>query len=199
MITVAAIMPTIKSHARFRATAEACFAAQVVPADWFVNLMIDENETESLGKKLNRMLAGCVTLGIDYAVLWDDDDYHSKDRIRRQIEPLLVPGGIAQVSGSSKVYYHVDGTENAWLYTGDPAIWLYGLAFPVSTWQKFPFEDISRGVDTVWLKKNIPPGHRFDVNDPAMSIATAHPANTCRKHFTGPNWSSVDMEKIKCR
>lgn len=56
-ISIACLMPTIASHARFRPVAEKCFAAQVYPNDWKVDLLVDEHETDSLGKKLNRMVA----------------------------------------------------------------------------------------------------------------------------------------------
>ncbi len=200
MTTVAALMPTIKSHARFRPTAERCFANQVYPSDWRVHLIIDEHETDSLGKKLNKLCAACVDNCLDYAVLWDDDDWYRKDRIYRQVNPLIAtPADLPnlspfQVSGTSQVFYQ-DGKE-AWLYSGDPAVWMYGLAFPIAVWQKHPFEDISKGVDTAWLKKHIPAAARFDCNDSAMSLATIHSSNTCPKHTVGPRWSRVSYYQL---
>lgn len=187
MITVAALMPTIASHAQFRPIAEKCFAQQKFPADWKVYLQVDEDETDSLGKKLNRLCSACVVQNFDYIVLWDDDDWYAPNRIYRQIVPLLLDDDFL-VSGTSQVYYR-DNFET-WLYKGSPAVWLYGLAFRTSFWQEHLFEDISQGVDTKWLK-NIPVGKRFDVNDPALSVATIHSANTCRKNTAGPHWSRV--------
>jgi hypothetical protein len=79
---------------------------------------------------------------------------------------------------------------------------MYGLAFPVAVWQRHPFEDISKGVDTRWLKGI--PGHRvpgqatarFDCDDPALSIATIHPSNTCKKHTVAREWSRVDCQLL---
>src|ERR1019366_2821405 len=93
-------------------------------------------------------------------------------------------------SGTSQVYYH-DGDE-AFLYKGNPAVWMYGLSFPTTVWQKHPFEDISKGVDTRWLKDHIPAAARYDCDDPGMSIATIHATNTCKKHTVGREWSHVD-------
>lgn len=90
-VTVACLMPTIKSHTQFRPTAERCFGGQVYPDNWQVELLVDEHEIDSLGTKLNRLCAACVVKGIDYVVLWDGDDWYCKDRIRRQVTPLLIP------------------------------------------------------------------------------------------------------------
>jgi hypothetical protein len=191
-------MPTIKSHAAFRPTAERCFANQVYPSDWQVYLLIDEDEKLTLGAKLNRLCAEAVASNLDYAVLWDDDDFYRQDRIQRQVDALLMAD--YQVSGTSQVYYH-GGADNwitgTWLYQGDPKVWLYGLAFPTAVWEKHPFDDISKGVDTRWLKQHIPAEARFDCNDPGMSIATIHPKNTCRKFTVGRNWSRVDFQLLE--
>src|SRR5450759_2030621 len=119
-IKVAALMPTIKSHAEFRPTAEQCFCEQRYPTDWDVKLLVDTHETDSLGKKLNRLCSACVVEEIDYVVLWDDDDWYYRDRIWRQVQPLIsTPADLPnlspfQVSGTSVVFYH-DGNEG-WLY-----------------------------------------------------------------------------------
>jgi hypothetical protein len=176
-------MPTIKSHAAFRPVAEACFGAQVYPDDWQVYLFINENETDSLGRKLNCMCSAAWVEGIDYIVLWDDDDWYRKDRVFRQVLPLTY--GVPAVSGTSQVYYR-NGAEG-FLYSGNPDACMYGLAFPTAIWEKHPFEDVSKGVDTRWLKQNIPAAWRFDCNDPSLSIGTIHQSNTCPKHTVAGN------------
>jgi len=193
MISVDCLMPTIKSHAKFRPTAEQCFREQQFPADWDVQLIINEDETKSLGAKLNSMIA---TTSADFYVLWDDDDFHSPTRVACQVKPLMPSADVIsfEVSGTSQVYYH-DG-KSAWLYRGNPDVWMYGLAFRRDVWEKHHFEDISIGVDTKWLK-NIPVEERFDVDDPEMSIATIHSTNTCRKNPVGPQWSKADFPTLQ--
>ena len=188
MISVACIMPTIPQHHQFVARAVDCFLKQVFPANWNVQLVIDTDPKPSLGQKLNRMIA---STNADYIVLWDSDDFFRNDRIAKQVTPLIADGYL--VSGSSKIIYQ-DGKE-AYLYTGDPAIWLYGLAFPPDVWQAKPFDNISFGVDTDWLK-HIPARLRHDCDDPVLSIATAHSTNTCPKHFAGAPWSRVDYNMV---
>jgi hypothetical protein len=180
-------MPTTSSRNAFRLRAVECFQQQQYPADWHVNLIIDEHETDSLGTKLNRMIASSDA---DYFITWDDDDWHSPTRVQRQVEPLLQG---YEVSGTSQIYYQ-DGKEG-FLYSGKPEVWLGGLAFRREVWECTPFEDVSAGVDNHWLRKNISAATRYDVADPALFIATIHANNTCRKHTAG--WRKVDIRMLQ--
>ena len=55
-VTVTALMATTSSRAAFLSRALECFNSRVYPADWSADLSIDEHPTDTLGKKLNRMV-----------------------------------------------------------------------------------------------------------------------------------------------
>jgi hypothetical protein len=142
LITVAALMATTSKRAAFRPRAVECFRQQIFPADWQVDLLVDEQEINTLGRKLNDMTARTTA---DYLITWDDDDFHSPTRIARQIAPLVT--GEYGYSGTSTIFYHNIITDEGWLYTGTPRIWLGGIAFTRSLWEKLKFMDRTVGVD----------------------------------------------------
>jgi len=182
MTSIAVLMPTIASHAAFRSAAEKCFHEQIYPLHWNVELLVDEHETDSLGKKLNRMIAGTKA---DYIVLWDDDDVYSPFRIHHQVEPLLKD---FELTGTSTILYRQPSTQRSWIYTGD-GNWLGGMAFRRSLWERMPFLDTSSGVDTLWQRAV--KAKSFDLRDPNLIVGTIHATNTCPKHTTGRQWKEV--------
>jgi len=101
MIIVSALMPTTSKRAAFRPRALECFHQQVFPANWEVDHILDEHETNTLGRKINDMTASSTA---DYLISWDDDDCHSPTRIARQIAPLIT--GEYGYSGTSQIFYH---------------------------------------------------------------------------------------------
>jgi hypothetical protein len=137
-------MATTSKRAAFRPRALECFREQVYPDNWEVDLLVDEHETNTLGRKLNDMAAHTAS---EFLITWDDDDCHSPTRIARQITPLLTD---YHYSGTSKIFYHDIVKDEGWLYAGTPRIWLGGLAWRRSLWEKQKFRDITVGVDTRW-------------------------------------------------
>jgi hypothetical protein len=180
MPLVTCIMPTTSRRATFRPRAVECFQRQQYPSDWRVNLIIDEHESDSLGKKLNRMIASSDA---DYFITWDDDDWHSPHRVERQIVPLL--NGF-DLSGTSEIAYVDDRTNTAWLYQGNPRHWLGGIAFQRALWERLWFEDKSWGVDNRWQTRLRSTSKFFDLADPTLFIASIHDGNTCHKNPSGP-------------
>src|SRR5882724_1020004 len=123
MTSVALLMPTLPDRAELRARAVASLDTQVYPADWQVTVHQDIDPHPTLGAKINRMIANTTA---EFVVLTDDDDFHSPTRVQRQVEPLLRG---YELTGTSKIYYRDIKTGKAYLYSGDPAEWLGGMAF----------------------------------------------------------------------
>lgn len=187
MISVAVLMPTLPGRDDLRSRALASYDKQHLPSEWNVDLFIDDDRTLTLGAKLNAMIAA-LPVEYEYICLLDDDDWHSRDRIARQIEPLLCG---YELTGTSKIYYQ-DGKE-AWLYTGD-GTWLGGMAFKRSLWERLKFEDVSIGCDNRWQTALKP--SQLDLADPALFIASIHPGNTSPKVTAGPQWKQVDFNMV---
>jgi glycosyltransferase involved in cell wall biosynthesis len=187
-VNVAVLMPTLPGRTDLRSRALASYHTQYLPSEWNVSLYVDADPVLTLGGKLNRMIANCSE---EYIILLDDDDWHSRDRIARQVEPLLRG---YDVSGTSQIYYQ-DGKE-AWLYKGD-GTWLGGMAFKRSLWERLKFEDLSIGCDTRWQKSLMGTAKFYDLEDPTLFIALIHAGNTSKKVVSGPNWKQVDYSVVK--
>jgi len=189
MIKVSALMATTSKRDAFRPRALECFRDQRYPDDWEVDLVVNAHETNTLGRKLNDMVEQSTA---DYFLTWDDDDWHSPTRIVRQIAPLTTG---YDYSGTSKIFYHDVGTNEGWLYTGPPRVWLGGFAFKRSLWENSHFRDITIGVDTRWqqLMQQEYKAKYFDVADPALFIASKHPGNACPKNTTTCVWSRAQL------
>jgi hypothetical protein len=193
MIKVSALMATTSKRAAFRPRAVECFKRQIFPDSWEVDLIADEHETNTLGRKLNDITASTTA---DYLITWDDDDWHSQDRILRQIAPLVT--GEYGYSGTSTIFYHDIVTDEGWLYKGTPRLWLGGMAFTRSLWKKQKFRDITVGVDTRWQQEAQGEWKAkfFDVADPALFVATAHPGNSCPKNFSTCSWTRATLPEF---
>jgi hypothetical protein len=187
-------MPTLPGREEMRGRAIACLAQQEYPADWEVNLCINDDPQPTLGAKINLMVSQCDE---DYIVLVDDDDYHSAGRVHRQVQPLIDEG--CHFSGTSQIFYVDERNRAAFLYKGNGS-WLGGLAFRRSAWEQVKFEDISQGPDNHWQREirklywNTP--CYVDLADPALFIATIHATNTCPKHTYGSNWTKVNYQEV---
>lgn len=182
-------MPTLPGRDKLRERALNSFHEQQVPDDWEVTIYQDITpKPTTLGKKLNTMMAACDE---PYIVLLDDDDWHSPSRVRRQVEPLL---GDYDYTGTSKIYYHDVGKDIGWLYSGNARVWLGGMAFRRTLWDKYHFQDITQGVDTFWqqyVQKEFK-AKWFDINDPALFIAAMWSGNACPKNILAQTyWKPV--------
>lgn len=191
MTTVAILMPTLPGRDALRERAVASLYKQVHPADWTVTVYQDIDPKPTLGAKLNAMIEKCTE---DYIVLCDDDDWHSPARVRRQVEPLL--NGY-ELTGTSTIYYIDERDKQAYLYKHKPAtpnlLWLGGMAFTRTLWQRQPFEDWTKGVDTRWQRSLKPKS--FDLADPTLFICNIHATNASPK--SGAGWPKVDYEMVK--
>lgn len=183
MISVACLMPTMLGREQLFARAVKTFVLQEYPKDWNVSIVVDPDEG-TLGAKLNRMIEANPA---DFYVLLDDDDEHSPTRVQRQVEPLLRG---YELTGTSKIFYKDIKTGKSYLYSGNPAEWLGGMAFKRGLWERLKFEDRTKGVDTIWQRALKP--LCLDIADPALFIAGIHDTNSGgKKDVTGQHWSQV--------
>lgn len=144
------------------------------------------------GAKLNE----CIRLAHGEFILhWDDDDVFARDRITRQVTPLIVNPEML-VSGTSTLYYHRHGTREAFQFAGSKQSWLGGICYRKSSWQSRPFdEEKEPGADCRWLR-DVPNDKRFDVADPSLIVGTIHGGNHSPKHPVGIQWRKLDWGDI---
>ena len=177
-------MATTPARKHFWPRALESFRQQQFLSDWQVELVIDEHETNTLGRKLNAMAARCSS---EFLLVWDDDDFYLPTRIAKQIQPL-VDNPALLVTGTSRIVYR-DETGRAFRYSGNGS-WIGAIAFRRTAWERVKFEDVSPGVDYRWLK-NFKPEEKFDLKDDSLFLATIHSQNTCPKQPSGREWKEL--------
>lgn len=185
---VFALMPTLPNREELRDRAISSYSKQRYSKEWTVNLLIDPGP-ETLGAKLNRMVQSALEFDATHVILLDDDDVHSPHRIQTQIDPLLHNSNLA-MTGTSVIVFRRDSTGEIFRYRGLSSMWIGGLAFPVSSWQKHKFTDITAGTDTIW-QKNFPLETRLDLKDESLMLCTIHPRNSSAKHTVGREWMQL--------
>jgi glycosyltransferase involved in cell wall biosynthesis len=210
MVTVSALMPTYNRR-EFVPRSISCFLSQQYPTDWYVELVILDDGTDSIknllpddsrikyfyelpkrnhGEKMNR----CFELSNgEIGIVWDDDDVYAANRISRQILPFIENPSI-QITGSTTLYYYTPD-KRAFQYTSPSTIgWMASIAVRKSYWEGNRFDSILAGADYNILKQ-IPQESRCDLNDPTLIVASVHPNNACKKslgrEYAPVPWATV--------
>lgn len=207
---VSCIMPTCNRRA-FLPAALACFAAQDYPhlelvvvddgSDPIADLLPADPRIRyfRLDSKLNtgtKRNFACEQARGAWIAHWDDDDWYTHDRIRRQLAAMR--GTHWQVSGTTTMYYLHSERDQAFRYTyrGPGRAWLGALFYARAAWERCRFESVQIGEDVRFLAR-IPVGDRLDLNDPALTIGAIHATNTSPKVTSGPYWSPEPTEKVR--
>ncbi|HME35242.1 MAG TPA: glycosyltransferase [Candidatus Sulfotelmatobacter sp.] len=128
---------------------------------------------------------------------WDDDDWYSASRVRRQITPLLE--GKAQVSGTSTLYFYNHDKNQAFRYqyrANRP--WVAGntLVYSKSLWERRPFEPIQIAEDVKFIAP-LAADLICDLKDLELCIGSIHGANVSPKITSGAFWTPEPAEKIR--
>jgi glycosyltransferase involved in cell wall biosynthesis len=162
----------------------------IVPADERVRY---HHSQATLGIGAKRNLA-CELARGSVIVHWDDDDWASPERIRRQLSALLDTG--SDVTGARSVlFFHAD-SPFWWRYerpkTAKP--WVCGatLCYTRDFWRKNPFPNLVFGEDDQFLISAR--RGRLDVReDEGLYVGLMHSRNTVRKRTLGPGWSRLQL------
>lgn len=141
----------------------------------------------TLGSKINRGVQKCLDAKPEttHFALFDSDDLHHCTRIQRQIQPLL-DDPVLLLTGTSILTYQDMRSGQVWQYRGAPSGWLGGLTFCARGWQRFPLEDKTNGVDSIWQRK-FAQTERHDLQDGTLMLCGLG-ANTCKKNPSSPLW-----------
>lgn len=128
---------------------------------------------------------------------WDDDDWYSPSRVRRQMIPLLE--NKAHISGSSTLYFYNHEKAQAFRYqyrANRP--WVAGttLVYRRSVWEHRAFEAIQVAEDVKFLA---PLGADLicDLKDLGLCVGAIHAANVSPKVTAGAFWTPELPEKIR--
>jgi glycosyltransferase involved in cell wall biosynthesis len=208
---VTCIMPTFNRRA-FVPQAIRCFLRQDYPN---LELLVVDDGTDKIADcvpqnerirylHLDRKLTigakrnlACEQARGEFIVHWDDDDWYPTWRVSAQVKALTRQG--ADLSGTSRVYYYDVHKDETWQYRyqNSNSQWVAGntLAYRKSFWARNNFPDVQVGEDSrfVWssASKQI-----WDLNEPGLCVATAHPQNTSQKNTSGCYWHAEARETL---
>jgi glycosyltransferase involved in cell wall biosynthesis len=147
----------------------------------------------TIGAKRNE---ACRLARGDFIAHWDDDDWHSPSRIRRQVEALT--SSRAELCGTSSLYFYEPIADRAWRYryasSGPGMLVGTSLLYKKSLWQRLPFADIQIGEDVRFVRAAN--GTARDLADPALCVATIHGGNTSRRNPDNQFWSGLPSAEI---
>jgi hypothetical protein len=194
-VRVSAIMPTADRR-RFVPGAIAAFLAQgrddaelvilddgkdsvadLVPGHSRIRY-VRETGRQVLGDKRNRL---CELASGDFILHWDDDDWHSPDRIARQCAALEASG--ADMCGLDRVTFLADDGAKAWDYVyGGGRRWVCGgsLAYRRAFWEGHRFPAMASGEDTDWVF-SAAGANILVLNAPDLYVGRVHDGNTSPK------------------
>jgi glycosyltransferase involved in cell wall biosynthesis len=166
--------------------------ADLVPSDDPRIRYVYELPRKNHGEKMNR----CMELATgEVCIVWDDDDWYAPDRVSRQVAPFADPNVL--VTGTSRLYYYVHGTENAYRYQNWTVLpWLGAFALRRSVWEKQPFQNIPAGADCQMLR-TIPQEHWSDLNTLDLMVATIHPENASKKNLPSMSFIEAPWDDIR--
>jgi glycosyltransferase involved in cell wall biosynthesis/GT2 family glycosyltransferase len=165
--------------------------ADLMPADPRVRY-IPLNEKLVLGEKRNR---ACELAHGEIAVHWDDDDWHSPNRLTYQLGELERHG--AALCGTAKVLYFEPTARRGWLYESPKTQrrWISGLCYRMPLWRENRFAHVQVGEDTRFVC-NARIGTPLLLPDHRFFVGVVHAGNTSPKRTTGSNWRVQPLAEI---
>lgn len=99
------LIPTVKRHTKFLTHLMFELRAQILPYAGEVEVLIDDNEIDSIGEKRNRLLKRATGV---YCCFFDSDDSPSMDYIEQLMKAIQSGCDCASLRG----IYSVDGKED---------------------------------------------------------------------------------------
>jgi hypothetical protein len=162
--------------------------------------MLTETGPQSHGRKMDLLFArACDSRGVEYCVVWDDDDLYAKNRISKLVRPMIENPFIMAV-GTSLIYYRDERIGKAWLYDNatqpKSMFWIGAPAFRRSAYDAYgPWEDLKCGADLHFIRK-IPRERIIDLRDPTLMICSIHDNNAAGKVPHPPAWTEVAIEEL---
>ncbi|HEX8114410.1 MAG TPA: glycosyltransferase, partial [Kofleriaceae bacterium] len=147
----------------------------------------------TIGAKRN---LACVAARGELIAHWDDDDWYPASRLRRQVEAMRAAR--AELCGTSRLYFYQPSADQAWCYEfaarGTPGLVGTSLMYRRQLWERHRFADIQVGEDTRFVRAGAAAVH--DLMDPALCVATIHPANTSPRNPGAVYWRPQPAEDI---
>ncbi|MBL7523853.1 glycosyltransferase, partial [Frankia sp. CNm7] len=217
---VSCIMPT-RDRRPFVAQAVGYFLRQDYPDTELVvvddgndavgDLMPDDPRVRYLRLDAVRPLGAKRNLACQHATgeliaHWDDDDWSSPRRLRRQVGALLAAE--ADACGLSELLHYRAPQADAWLYRGDGGhngqaggnghnghVAGCSLVYRRAAWSTAPFLEVNSGEDSAFVARL--PGHRVvALADRSLMVAVVHGRNTSSLQLGTRQWAPASLEEV---
>jgi glycosyltransferase involved in cell wall biosynthesis len=208
---VSCIMPT-RDRRPFVAQALRYFLRQDYPDtelivvddgdDAVADLMVDDERVKyirlravhSIGAKRN---IACEAATGEIVAHWDDDDWSSPHRLRRQVECMLDAG--ADACGIREMLHYRPLRGDCWLYRGrtDARAEVAGcsIVYRRTTWRDNPFPEVNLGEDSAFVGC-IPADRVLALSDRSLMIAIVHARNVSTLPLGSAQWESTPLDEI---
>jgi GT2 family glycosyltransferase len=167
--------------------------ADLIPKDERIHY-VRESRRSTVGSKRNVL---CEMAQSEIIIHWDDDDWYSPQRLKRQVTALQKSG--ADITGLDRVFFLSEDLHAAWeyVYPRNSRPWVCGasLCYSKTFWRTNPFRETQIGEDAcfVWTDRN-PRLAVVSGND--FLVALIHSSNTSPKHTHPPLWLSCSPNVI---
>jgi hypothetical protein len=155
-----------------------------------------ETPRRVLGEKRNRL---CELARGEIIVHWDDDDWHGRDRIARQVAALDSSGAV--ICGLAHVPFLSDDMSEAWDYVHSGRTpWVYGATFAYrrAFWSRRRFAALRVGEDTRFLL-GVPASRIVAMPDNDFMVVRVHAGNTSPKRTEAGLWRRRDPAPLRAR
>jgi glycosyltransferase involved in cell wall biosynthesis len=150
----------------------------------------------SLGEKRNR---ACELARGDVIAHWDDDDWYAANRLSRQVARLHTRG--VEVCGPRRVRFFAPASRQCWRYVYPatahrPWVAGSGLCYSVDAWRARPFDTVSTGEDTRFIRDQ-PSGTVFSDSDDGLLVAILHGRNSHTKQTSSLGWQPMPLQEVR--
>jgi glycosyltransferase involved in cell wall biosynthesis len=128
---------------------------------------------------------------------WDDDDWHARDRISRQVETLVSTQ--ADVCGIETPLFFDAARRTGWKFTYKESLpWVAGnsLGYRRDFWERTRFENLNVGEDNAFIQK-ADPARIASLPSFEVHVGMVHSSNTSPKRTTDTCWQPFPIEEMR--
>jgi glycosyltransferase involved in cell wall biosynthesis len=148
----------------------------------------------SIGAKRN---IACEAATGEIVAHWDDDDWSSPHRLRRQVECMLETG--ADACGVCEMLHYRPLRGDGWLYRGhtDARAEVAGcsIIYRRSMWRDHAFAEVNLGEDSAFVAR-IPADRVLALSDRSLMVAIVHERNVSTLPLGTAQWERAPLDEI---
>jgi cellulose synthase/poly-beta-1,6-N-acetylglucosamine synthase-like glycosyltransferase len=147
----------------------------------------------ALGADRNRLVAAARG---EWIAHWDADDWSAPDRLKRMLVEAERSG--KAVLGMRSMLFWDEPTGEVWRYRGIGNVNLgTSLFYRRDWWREVGFVATKRaGEDLDFVRRAAAAGELALIDDEGLMVARSHADNTCKRDYSGPEWSRASIDGL---